>query len=98
MTHGGTLTCLAVFAKMMWDRAEIAHPVFAVILQEMLALLFFETLGLILTLCLVIDPMNITLLSFYPTPSYVALLFHQVTWLIVTYLRWINYSNANRQN
>ncbi len=88
LTHGLTLACIAVFAKMIRHRVEIAHPVFAVIFQEVLVMLFLEMSGLVLTVLLAAYPENSMLIVLYAMPPYASLNFHQVSWLVVTYLRY----------
>ncbi len=87
LTHSGTLACIAVFAKRIHDRAELDHPVFVVIFQEVLVMLAFEACGLVLIIMLMFEHMNKVILIMYSTLPFAFLQFHQGTWLVVTYLR-----------
>ncbi len=86
--HCFTLSCLGIFAKMLHERAELAHPVFAVIFQEMIVMILCEMSSLGILIALTFYRRNNSLLMlFYSTPAFTAMQFHQVTWLIVTCLR-----------
>ncbi len=88
LAHCVTLLVLAVFAKMTHERAELAHPVFAVIFQEIIIIIFCEVSALCILTALITYPENNILLVLYSLPAFTAMQFHQVTWLTVTCLRY----------
>ncbi len=87
LTHIGTLSVLIFFGKMMHKHAELAHPVFAVIFQEIIIMIICELSALGILAALVANLKSTVLVFLYSSCAFTAMQFHQVTWLIVTSLR-----------
>ena len=81
-----TLPILAVFTKGVHDKMEISHPVFTLAFQEAVVLCVAQAGMLVLLIPLSLDPDEIWL-AFYSGLSYLALQFHQLSWLGITALR-----------
>ncbi len=82
--HGATLLTLFFYAYVMHAKVEIAHPVFAVIYQEVCVLCACELISFGALLATGIE------LDAYFSVMFLqgmAMSFHQWTWLVVTYLR-----------
>ncbi len=89
--HLLTLSVQSVTAKMVYDKVEIAHPVFAAIFQELVVV---TSLNVFCLVCLFstfkitdVRWMDYVMLT-YTMGGVFALQFHQTTWLCVTYLRY----------
>ncbi len=86
--HGVTLLALCFYAYIMHAKIDISHPVFAVIYQEILVLLFSELISFVVVLATGID------FNTYYLPLMLqinVIYFHQWSWFIVTALRHVLY-------
>ncbi len=86
--HFVTVSFLCVLAKIIHERAPMAHPVYAVAFQEVIVLVICA----ITCLCVLItiacgNPLNIKFMV-YIEPPLIAMQIHQVSWLMITALRY----------
>ena len=84
--NGATLLALCCYAAAVYAKTEVSHPVFAVILQDVLALCAFSAASYLSLLTTAVDYYE------HVAPlvmQMVALQFHQWSWLVVTLLRYV---------
>ncbi len=84
--NGATLLALCCYAAAVYAKTEVSHPVFAVILQDVLALCAFSAASYLSLLTTAVDYYE------HVAPlvmQMVALQFHQWSWLVVTLLRHV---------
>ena len=93
--HAATLAALCACAKTIYDKVEIAHPVFAVVFQEVLVLCATEAAAGAFLLAIVAgggdgdgEGQSHAYLHFpFMGVSTMALQFHQISWLCITLMR-----------
>ncbi len=84
--NGATLLALCCYAAAVYAKTEVSHPVFAVILQDVLALCAFSAASYLSLLTTAVDYYE------HVAPlvmQMVALQFHQWSWLVVTLMRYV---------
>ncbi len=81
-----TIPPTAVLAKMIHDKVDAAHPVFAVVFQELLVFMMCQMTGLG-NLLLSFHIKNDAVVGAYFFGMRLAALFHPSTWLVISYLR-----------
>ncbi len=85
--HTITVTTLISHTWTMASRADLAHPVYAVIFQEMVML----SVCVLADNCLLVSAVVVRsekLMVAYLNVARVAMLFHPVTWAVVSLLRY----------
>ncbi len=81
-----TIPPTVVLVKMAYDKLDMAHPVFAVVFQELLVLLVCEMISLVsLLLNIFVKTEPIARLHFIGMR--LAAAFHPASWLVISYLR-----------
>ncbi len=88
VAHSITWLALAASARLLHQRVEIGHPVFAVIFQEVVVLLIIETVAVVLLFTMLLEELEVLALMFLLLMRS-ALQFHPCTWVIITYLRQV---------
>ncbi len=88
LAHAATLAALVATARFIRRGVEVAHPVFAVVLQEVSVLCAADAavLAVVVTLAVCGRDAGVLIMVMSVT-SVAALQFHQLSWLCVTVLR-----------
>ncbi len=93
LAHVATLAALFTCVRMMYDKVQIKHPVFAVVFQEIMALCTCEAVTYVFLLVMIGDD-NETWKVLSMSCSFAALQFHQVFWLCITAMRCVIFSQG----
>ena len=89
--HIVTLSLLSAAAAAVRRRVDLNHPVFAVVFQELIIILFCELSAAVLLGITLLFWHSEALLALISACTTVGLQFHQLSWLFVTVLRCANF-------
>ncbi len=88
LLHVLLLPVLMFMAKTVRDKVDIRHPVFSLIFVELVIFSMIVSLALILVTALTVrnHPWD-KFITVFNAAANLAIVFHQTTWLCITYLR-----------
>ncbi len=84
--HVLTLTVLVIFVKVVYDKVDIKHPVFAIVYQDLVVVLVCESTMFLFLVVTLVEHKELFLMVISSAKT-LSVQFHQLSWLAVTVLR-----------